>query len=713
MSEKNSLPITNMADQPKKKIKVYKKKEFKFRGRKQIFYGPASKKILANKLGISTKDIDRLVKGDTKRIAYDSETKQVKNIDISKPLLLKNFQNKKLTNKELVSEGKASLKIFKKLPKDLDRKVVIVCDYTIQISEDKKKGTITFTAFINKNTNIENLCKNKVMEKYKDVNIIFLAGTAVSNIKVYENNNKGKVLPLKNMKLRLRKPPILNFVDNVDYTERKHCVRDLMIDYYGKRYAHKNFMNMNTADDMKKWCESKDIKLLLYDISGKIITANYPKTKNRNKTLLGLVYHNHLYPLKSNKLSKVKPLLYEDNEIILEEKNFMSLLINIIEEGVIPSNIAMKNDTIVSFDYNNNIYINNEDYNECKKILKIFGLYDKINSTISFTKVGLLIQQLYLKENVSSFLPDTQRFVKGGYNYFTENEELLKSDNITTIDANKFYPSCLRDLDYIYSVNMLESNIENNDKLEPDYLYLVSPYQHSLLLPNTNIYLYDHLIYCKKQGLNFYIKQKIKVKKHENYYKALVNDLFKKIDNTSFKKIMNSLIGSFEMEGKTEFTKFNKFVNEDEKSRSEGYFSKLGDDLYINFTTEENFNIVNKKIISVQIKDSSRRKLYEKMKQLKITEDNLIKIKTDSITYIKASNECKYGTKLGMWKKEEVKLNPFTCDYTDYEHDSIIPKNIFNNTLVNSYAGAGKTYEIINKIIPSSAIICFENSWII
>tara|TARA_R100000388_G_scaffold93132_1_gene77193 strand:+ start:1846 stop:4755 length:2910 start_codon:yes stop_codon:yes gene_type:complete len=701
MAEKNSVPINNMADKPKKKIKFNVKKEFKFRGRKQVYYGPTSKKLLAEKLKISTSDIDKLVKGDTKRVAYDSASKQVKKIDISKPLLLKDFQSKKLTNKELVSQGKSELKIFKKLPNDLDRKVVIIFDYQIQISEDIKKGTITFTAFINKNTNIENLCIQEVLKKFSDVANTLKSSVKVSNIKVYENNESGNILPLTNMKLRLRKPPILNFVDNIDYTERKECVKDLMTEYYGKRYAPKNFYNMNNAEDMKNWCESKNIKLLLYDISGKIITANYPKIKNRNKSLIGLVYHNHLYPLKSNKLSKVKPLLYEDNEIILESKNFMNLLLDIIEEGIIPANVVMKNDSIVSFDYNNNIYICNEDYLECKKILKIFGLYDKINSTISFTKIGILIEELYLKENVDSFLPDTKRFLKGGYNYFTDNQELLKNDNITTIDANKFYPSCLRDLDYIYSVNMLENEIENNEKLESDYLYLVTPHQHSLLLPNTNIYLYDHLDYCKKQGLKFYIKEKIKIKKHKNYYKSLVNDLFKKVDNTSFKKIMNSLIGTFEMEGKTTHTKFNKFVNEDEKQRSEGYFNKIANDLYINFITEDNFNVSNKKLISIQIKDLSRRKLYEKMQQLNITENNLIKIKTDSITYIKANKECKLGNKLGMWKQEEVKLDNFNIDYTDYNHDSIIPKNNFDNTLINSYAGAGKTYDIINNIIPA------------
>ena len=694
--------INKMDEKPKKKIiKVKKPVEFKFRGRKHVYYGTASKKKLAEKLKISLDDINKIVKGDTKRIAYDTGSKQVKAIDITKPLLLKNFENKKITNKQLLSGGSSGLKVFKKLPSDLDRRVVIVCDYKIRISEDDKEGTITFTAFINKNTNIENLCKNKVMEKYKDVNIIWLSSTAVFNIRVYENTETGKKLQLKNMKLKLRKPPILNMIDNIDYKERKHCVRDLMTEYYGKRYVAKNFDNLNTAEDMRNWCAIKDIKCLIYDLMGNIIVSNYPTKKNKNKSLIGLAYHNHFYPLKSAKLSKVKPLIYDDNEKVLDHFTFMEKLVTIINNGEIPSNVSLKNDKIISFDYMDTIYINNKDYIECKAILKQFGLYDKINSAIGFTKVGMLIQDLYVKENIDSFLPDTKRFVKGGYNYFTDKQELLQSENIKTIDANKFYPSCLRDLDNIYSVSMLDSNIEHNDKLEPNYLYLVKPYQHSILLPNTNLYLYDHLKVCKDNGLQFVILEKIKLKKHTNYYKALVNDLYKQVSKEHFKKIMNSLIGTFEMEGSSSYTVFNKFVNEEEKALSEGYFNKVAEDLYINFNVEENIDLANKKIISIQVKDLSRRKLFLKMKQLNINENNLIKIRTDSITYIQAGNECKLGFKLGMWKEEQVNLDPFTCDYADLDHTSFIPSNNFDNTLVNAYAGAGKTYEIINNLLPS------------
>ena len=150
---------------------------------------------------------------------------------------------------------------------------------------------------------------------------------------------------------------------------------------------------------------------------------------------------------------------------------------------------------------------------EEEKILKQFGLYDKITPSISFTSTAIRIQDLYLKENIDSFFPQSNRFLKGGYNYFTEDDALLEEQNIITIDANKFYPSCLKELEYLAKVDFLDNDLEDNNILEPDFMYLVKPEQHSILLPNTNIYLGEHLEFCKTEGLCFEILEKVKITK--------------------------------------------------------------------------------------------------------------------------------------------------------------------------------------------------------
>ena len=696
-TQQKSIANINMPPKPEPK-KVFK---FKFRGKTYAYFNKEQKKKRAEKLGISVKQITQLVnKKKLEKIAYNPQTQETKTIDISKPLLLKDFSKEKISNAQIFSGGTDTLQIFDKLPNSLNRKVVIIYDYVIKISKDTKTGTITFEAIINKNTNLNNLCEQNLLEYYSGATNI--GEITITNIRVYENQLGGKLLPLTGMKLKLEKPPVLKMFDNIDYTERSHCVRDLMNDYYGKKYKPKNFEGMNTINDVREWCAMKNIKCLAYDITGKTITSHYPTKKSKDRALIALVYANHLYPLKSRKLRRVRPLKFNDNELVFDKDTFYKNLMTVINSGEIPANIQMKNDEIISFDYDEKIYICNDDFLECKKILKEFGLYDRIKSSINFTFCARLIEELYVKENVNSFFPDNKRFLKGGYNFFTEDETKLQSKDIKTIDANKFYPSCLRELKYLYTLNILKNDLTEDLTIEEHSLYLVKPESHSILLPNTNIYLGDHLIFCEEQGLNFEIIERIKCNKVLNYYRPMIDELIKKVDALTFKKLMNCLIGSFEMDGKTNYTVFEKFCNQDEMSRSTGCFKEVADDLFINFKTCENNIFENKKLISIQVKDLSRRKLYLKMMEEGISQDNLIKIKTDSITYITETIKTKLGKGLGMWKQENTgELEHNTQEIFDYEITTMRPTRLTKtNTLINAYAGAGKTYWIKNKLIP-------------
>ena len=697
MSVEKSKSNNNMSDKPKTKFV-----KFEFLGKKYAFKArnKESKKARAEKLGLSVKELTQLVKKQKlEKIAYNPQTKETKTIDISKPLLLKDFSKEKLTNAQIFTGGTDELKIFDKFPKNAKRQVAISFDYIAQISKDSRKDDMTITRIITKNTNIEELAKEAVREFFSGA-VAYLDNIEITNLRVYENNAEGSSLPLSGMKLKLEKPPILRMFDNIDYTERGHCVRDLMTDYYGNRYKPKNFAKMNTIEDVLDFCRAKDIKLLAYDILGKIISSNYPEKKNKNKTLICLVHHNHLYPLKSSKLKRVRPLKFDDNEIVRSRDIFNYRLMEIIKEGEIPNNIRMKSDNIISFDYEENIFICNDEFLECKKIMKQFGLYDRIHTSISLSSVARMIEGLYLKEKIDTFFPQSKRFIKGGYNYFTNNE--VESENVKTIDANKMYPSYLRELSCLYRFDIILDEIVDNKTIEEGFLYVVKPKQHSILLPNTNIYLGDHLLFCKQEGLEFDVLQKATLQKCENYYRDMIDELWKKVDNNTFKKIMNRLIGSFETESKSQYNNFLKFVNEDEKKRTKkGFFKKIYHDLFINFEVNTKITTTNKKIIAVQVKDLSRRKMYLKMKELGVNETNLVKIQTDSITWITNKKIDGLGTDLGMWKEEESNLKKFEVDYSDNDIEKLLFRDMgIKNELCNSYAGAGKTFHIINNLIP-------------
>jgi hypothetical protein len=696
-TQQKSIANNNMSDKPGPK-KVFK---FKFRGKTYAYFNKEMKKQRAEKLGISVKDITQLVKKQKlEKIAYNPQTKETKTIDISKPLLLKDFSKEKLTNAQIFTGGTSGLQIFDKLPKNVPRQVAISFDYIAQISEDARDGNTTIIRIITKDTNIEELARDEVRNIFSGA-IAFIEDIQIINLRVYENNAEGSVLPLSGMKLKLEKPPVLRMFDNIDYTERGHCVRDLMNDYYGKRYKPKNFAKMNTIDDVLIFCKAKEIKLLAYDILGKIICSHYPEKKNKNKTLICLVYHEHLYPLKSHKLNRVRPLKFDDNEIVRSRDIFNYKLMSVIHDGEIPNNIRMKSDEIISFDHDDTIYICNDEFEECKKIMKKFGLYDRIHTGITLSSVARMIEGLYVKEKIDTFFPQSKRFIKGGYNYFTNNE--VESENVKTIDANKMYPSCLRELSCIYKFDIILDEVVDNKTIEDGFLYIVKPKQHSILLPNTNIYLGDHLLFCKQEGLEFDVLQKATLQKCENYYKDMIDELWKKVDNSTFKKLMNRLIGSFEIESKASYSNFLKFVNKEEKKRTKkGYFKQIEEDLFINFEVNTKITTTtNKKIIAVQVKDLSRRKLYLKMKELNINESNLVKIQTDSISWITNKKIDGLGTDLGMWKEEKTNLKKFDIDYTDNNIEKLLYRDFdINNQLCNSYAGAGKTYHIINNLIP-------------
>ena len=689
-------------------------KSFKFRGRNYTYSGNTTKQLLTNrnklltKLKIPKDNWNTVTAGKVpQKIIYDKSTKRTLTYDPKKPLLLKKFTTKdnlqRISNENLLKTNfeNNDIKIFDKLPSNLPRKVGIVFTAKIQISQDIKTKTFTFTTTLKKSESVKTAAEEYLDNYYgtaaPDYQILNM-----SDFKVYENNTQGKQLTLSNMTLRLSKPPVLKMFDNIDTTKNyNHCVKDYLKDLYGKRYVSRNFNNINNVDDIYNFCKSKQIKMMAYDINGTIIKAYYPVKRNKTKTCIFLAYHNHLYPLKSSVLSKVKPLKINDNEIVLDRNEFDEKFLSIIKQGTIPNGIKCTKDEIRKFDYNDNIYICNKEYLECKKILKKFGLYDRIFPGISFSSVAKFLQDLYIKENVNSFLPEDDKFKKGGYSYC--NFDIVKKDDkLITVDANKFYPSCLKDLEYIYSVDILLNEVEYNfsKEIQEDYLYLVKPDQHSILLPNTNLYTGEYLLKCQREGLNFELLERIRMKQFDNYYKALIQDLYKKVDNTIFKKIMVQLIGSFEMSGNYEQTKFLKLCNEDEKKRSDGYFKKLDDDLFLNFDYFDSHVIDNKKVIAIQIKDQARYKLYQKMIQLKINESNLVKINTDSITYI-GTKEPKTTKIMGGWKIENKEVEKINVVYFDNPNLSFTPNDIYQNKLVEAYAGCGKTYHIKHNVLPS------------
>lgn len=516
---------------------------------------------------------------------------------------------------------------------------------------------------------------------------------------------------------------LYNEVVNIEPTNN-NCVKE-----YLKKYtdiSNKKIDNLGnkdgvSANEIYNLCKEYNLKCVLYDIDGKIIKANYPTKKTNKKNIIGICYNNHFYGMKNEVLKKNNP---QNKETIIKTKEEINKIFDEqLNNYIIPSNIHLdKYYKIGSFTNDNKIYFSNDDYNKCLEILEIYGLKDKMMPSINLINISDIIEKLYIKDNISSFFPIKIR--KSAYVYYNndiDHEKYIK-DYITE-DKNKFYSWILKELPYLIKLDYRQSNInfynkDNQPKnINDKYLYIVKPKLSSILLLNTNIYSGYHLKYCKKEGFEFEILEEIETETTENYYKNFIIDLYNKIDHTTAKNIINSMIGRFQKDPQLKYKyKIIKISNGDERAGDlENNYIKYNNNLYFKYEKEEQYkNIYNKKPIAIQIKDMASIALYEKIKSLNLKNDELISIETDAITYINSGQYENHKNELdekdiNKWKRIYKNIDYFKkhLGYENETQDQITSfKNVLfsnpnnNNILFDCYAGAGKSYRIKNEIIP-------------
>ena len=695
---------------------------------------------VAKELNVNLNDLKQYRQDKDKKRTFIKDNKSIE-IDLSKkkPLLLREFGISRISNKQLLKNTNeikrkgTTIKIYSDVPDNVPLDVFIEAYFWIKFSEGFVKRKIQFPAVVHKNDNIEDIIIQKIILHFLlDPNNITLAkekhklGSATilldpdhvelgyepinapgftDGIKITRNNKGGQTMQIENMILRDDKPPsIKNIYSNIiENGKWKHCIHDFMLEHYGKQYSRKTLEKLNTTDDIYNFCFNKNIKMIAYDINGNCIRANYPLKNLHLKNLFFIAYNNHLYPLKNQYLNKIKPV-FKNIEIIEDSK---TKILEILENGRYPSNIVLYGSEIVSFIDEETKFINNDQYFKCRDILSKFGIADKIFDSIKLTSIGKLIKDLYITKSDKSLFIQHSKFVKGGFNY--SNDDL--QGEFKTLDANKFYPSCLKDLKFLITVDMTKDDLQEyvNDELILDidhYLYIAVPKYSTILMPDTNCYSGEFLKYCRDEGIEFTIIEKLKTTQIPNHYTDFLNDLYTKISDKDFKDIVNPLIGQFENATSKHTTYFQKFVNDDELKTIEDtrFIETIKPNLHMVYNVKNKINIYNRKPIAIQIKDESRKRLYQIMKQLKLNDSNIKSINTDAITYFSSENIPKkmIGKNMGQWKFIDNKKVSANFNYSD-KLISFVDVNtwISNNLIANCYAGAGKSYKIINEDIPN------------
>tara|TARA_R100001440_G_scaffold16888_1_gene28623 strand:+ start:1415 stop:4276 length:2862 start_codon:yes stop_codon:yes gene_type:complete len=682
----------------KKKIKIIKKKKtVEFKGKK-VKYTTINN--LAKILNVS-KEEAKQIRNKEKRYIVDDENNIGFYSLADDPLILRDFGVKRISNKNFVKGGTTkNLRIFKNLPTNIPYNMILNITFSFGISQDYV--TRNYKIEVQKETKdlTEEFFKEAIQNTY-----LQSVGVETYDLEILEVNTSSSFTQQQFKKEGME---LFNSLNNLDisnlYNEVlvdskwKDCVQDYL-KYTYPSFSKKKISTIRTIEDIYNFSVDKNLKMIAYDISGKIITSYYPEKKSRKKNLIFIAYNNHLYPLKNTYLNKNRT---QPNNFIYVE-NAHKKCIEFLEDGILPSMVVFGlEDTIKHFRIEKTLYHNNEEYEPCKKILKSFGLEDKINPTTSYLNIGKILENLYIKENIKSFLPN--KFIKGGFNYNGGDIDDIE-ENIETIDGNKYYTSILLKLKYLISTDIKTHKFTlNPKKITRHHLYVVKPKKSSLIFDKTNIYTGEQVLIGKKLNLDFEVLEELETTIHENHYKQLILDLQQKqkegiLTENAFKTIMNIMIGKFERSNEVSFDmKLNKICNEDEKNRTEGFYKKLNNKWYAFMDKKEVFNVLSLKPIAIQIKDMARLNIYNVLNEIK--PKRIIQIKTDCMSFIPINNKYKklINKELGGYKYEEYKPVKKNC-VVDSPYTLKLESNN-QNVLGLGYAGCGKTYHIINNIIP-------------
>ena len=548
-------------------------------------------------------------------------------------------------------------------------------------------------------------------------------------------------------------------------TGENTCVYDYLLNELkkdGKPIYLKDYKKL-FIDGNVKVCELKDfiiqkgIKFTAYDIKGNILFET-PKVSKCGgiKNLYGLIHNNHLYGLKSaiNFISSKDSKNSKVYENVIYLQSLEDKLKEIIEiHRTEPSDLILyqkgeSNCKIKSFIYNNLFYTTNQDYRNCQEIYNKFINYNDIYKIENFNpnlSIHSLLTNLfneYTSKNnlfLNSLFPNSSIFTKSGFTY--RNEKYSKNDITESRDCNKAYVHTAKNLPFLPVINYLENEpkIYKGEELIDHYFYSIKTNDHHILINDSNLYCGLYLKEVSKRvKLDYEILEYIETKKYDNILEKFISDIeklfpFYDLEGNKISKneigqsmLFSNLVrvfGSFHSDKSMhndQYVEFDRICTSDEiiASGSDigGYcYNNINETYNIKFSLKNKpKSVYNMKPIGIMIIDFNKLHIYDYLVKNEISYDNIVQIRTDSI-YIanqKFLNPEDDIHVLGGFKHEDVEFKNLMT--TDRDWDGSFKSLFLSNNLgtnckcVLQYAGAGKTYNIINNVIPNlkNYIVC-------
>ena len=730
------------------------------------------------KVDIKNKDLKKLkVNKVPKDLDLNDQDENFVNVNAGKPLLktlgLNRLNTKKIINNQMIN----NIQISNELNKNKTVNLSVTVEYGVRVSAGwvtRVKNYQYFGVFDWKyidnyvNAQAKNyidgfalhfddihfqfknvkddgkITTRKAMNYKKGVEVSYQVTNTLQPDKPLEFKQNGKMKAIDYFDIK-------DIVSNVDdsYHIDENCVRDYLRSLYNKG-THKDIsskviFNLGNKDgvtpnELKDFCIKYDIKLMLFDKEGKSIIEHEPVKNSKRKSIIGLYYNDHFYAIKNKYLSK--PVKKTKYELVSQEDmniNFKKLLKSkIIPGDILVTDIKKQVFNVRRYVHDDIIYVCNTHYDDMKTILSCFGIQSKIayydNVYSTFHKIES-ISDTYLKS--LSFMPHKTKKTAPIYlNNRDDIMSLLKNNMLMGIDKNKAYPYALFELPRLivcdYKTAVIKKITDTDITLENYFLYIAKPKTPCLLMRNQDIYPGYHLKFCKDEGIEFDVIEEIECTNVENHFAPIIEKLFESgVHHSIIKEMLVRIIGTFECGTKlsgqgSEFIEIDKICTELERNQ-DAYSSDYVDyeGLHLHYkskqSTEKLLYVQNRRPIRWQLMDHLNCLMYKKMQELKIDINDVIRINTDEIIFIKNKttstqkflktlNETDWkGWKLVKKEKIPTNFNEFEMKPLFVEPDHHIDDSCTsffmeadnNNTLFDCYAGCGKTTYIIDKLIPS------------
>jgi len=579
---------------------------------------------------------------------------------------------------------------------------------------------------------------------YEDLsNYDFCTNVLIESIHVFSNRYKNE-LDITTMKMLLDTydniKNIFGEIIDIDTSIHSNCTIAYLTQKFKQIRVEAFFKNNNidftdglTVQEIQIFCAYYNIKHLAYDINKNIIFNYKPEKKNKCYGALIYISHNsHIYPLKNKYLKCINTDEFDNK--LLTQNQIDNKFNRLIKKKIMPNEVetsGMDPDekykiNIKQFTHKKTRYFANDDYEYSLRILKLYGLEDKIETFTNRYNIAGIIEKVYNLPNIYSFFPQLDRYKIPMYNFLRSEMDINIDDNeLETIDKNKMFAYALSILPFLLSFDI---RTNKTNKIEIDqicdinesFLYFADPEQSSILMPSPFFYSGYHLIYCSKIGLKFKITYEFETRKNVNKYSELIDDFFNKIqsdknkydnddDNDNYKifykMILNVMMGKFERPcGVDKYNKVSKICDKEEAKRTDSSQLEYNDNYIFCYNTIKTIRAYTKKIISIQIKEMMHRIVYEKMVSLGLSDKNkdVIQINCDSITYIKNNNsKSEYTTDYKGWKQALFNTVLHSTTMHVKQYDDIFDIVQFRKvTYIKGLGGCGKTFYCINKIIP-------------